>query len=213
MKCCYCRQRRIGRSGTMSRTVRGWAIGLLALSTFVWACQNSDYTPKPRGYHRITFPEKNYLTITANGCPFVFDTPIYSRLIDDISRNAQPCWKNLDFPEFNARLHLSYFRISPTASFNQLTEDARTFVFKHTTKATAIDQKNIAHPKQRVYGLEYSIKGNTASNYQFYLSDSTTHYIRGALYFNEKPNLDSIQPVLEFLKEDIEHLIRTFRWE
>ncbi len=190
-----------------------WTTGVVMLATFFWACQSSDYSPKPRGYHRIIFPEKTYRIADIGGCPFVFDIPTYSQLIDDISRNAQPCWKNLDFPRFNARLHLSFFRIGPMASFDQLTEDARTFAFKHTTKATAIEQMNISRPEQHIYGLEYSIKGNTASNYQFYLSDSTTHYMRGALYFNEKPNLDSIQPVLEFLKEDIRHLIRTFRWE
>ncbi|WP_240894369.1 gliding motility lipoprotein GldD [Parapedobacter sp. SGR-10] len=196
----------------MCRARRAWTMGLTVLTAFTWACQNADYSPKPRGYHRIIFPQKAYQSADTDGCPFVFDIPAYSRLEDDISRNARPCWKNLDFPEFNARLHLSYFRISPTASFDQLTEDARTFVFKHTTKATAIDQTHVSYPAQKVYGIEYSIKGNTASNFQFYLSDSTTNYLRGALYFNEKPNLDSIQPVLEFLKEDIRHLIHTFRW-
>ena len=120
---------------------------------------------------------------------------------------------NLDFPEFNARLHISYFTIGNNIKLEQLTEDARTFVFKHTTKATAIDQKKIHNAAKKVFGLEYYIQGNTASNYQFYATDSSKHYLRGALYFNEKPNLDSIQPVLEFLKTDIEHLISTIRWK
>lgn len=130
-----------------------------------------------------------------------------------MERNTQSCWKNVDFPQFNAKLHLSYFDIDKNITFAQLTEDARTFVFKHTAKATSIDQKKISRPAHKIFGLEYFIQGNTASNYQFYVSDSTQHYLRGALYFNEKPNLDSIKPVLEFLKMDIEHLISTIRWK
>lgn len=178
----------------------------------LFACSNNDYTPKPRGFFRIEFPEKEYISIQT-ACPFEFDIPVYGTLVDDHSRDAGKCWKNLDLPQFNARLHLSYFEISPSAPFHQLTEDARTFVFKHTSKATAIEQKRIHNPRHRVYGIEYFIEGNTASNYQFYVSDSSKHYLRGALYFNEKPHLDSIQPVLEFVKADIEHLIHSIRWK
>jgi len=188
---------------------------LLLLATILSAlnsCQNRDYSPKPRSFHKIEFPDKKY-EIFQDGCPFIFEIPQYSQLVLDQNKNAQECWKNLNFPRFNATLHLSYFQIADKSTFEQLTEDARTFVFKHTTKATAIDQKQINIEESNVYGLEYYIQGNTASNYQFYASDSIKHYLRGALYFNEKPNLDSIQPVLEFLKTDIEHLINTIRWK
>jgi gliding motility-associated lipoprotein GldD len=130
----------------------------------------------------------------------------------DKSSNSKPCWKNLDFPQFNARLHLSYFEIGPNSTFEQLTEDARTFAFKHTAMASAIEQQVISLPEHNVYGLEYHIQGNTASNYQFFISDKSKHYLRGALYFNEKPHLDSIQPVLKFIEEDIAHLINTSKW-
>lgn len=176
------------------------------------ACSNEDYSPKPRGFFRISLPEKTYET-PATGCPYSFEIPGYALLVDDKSNNTEPCWKNVDFPQFNARLHISYFAIGPTAPFDMLTEDARTFVFKHTAKATAIDQQQIADPERKIYGLRYEIGGNTASNVQFYLSDSTRHYLRGALYFNERPNMDSIRPVLDFIKEDIDHIIRTIHWK
>lgn len=177
------------------------------------SCSSEDYSPKPRGFFRIDFPERSYIRFETPGCPYRFEAPAYSVLGDDPSRDAEPCWKNLDFPQFNARLHISYFRIGPRSPFSVLTEDARTFVFKHTTKAAAIDQQRIYRPEDNVYGMQYFIKGNTASNYQFYVSDSTTHYLRGALYFNERPHLDSIQPVLEFVRDDIQHLINTLEWK
>lgn len=178
----------------------------------LFACNNQDYSPKPRGFHRIIFPEHSYHT-PKTGCPFTFEIPVYSILAPDESSNAMPCWKNLDFPRFNARLHLSYFNIGPHSTFEQLTEDARTFVFKHTSMASAIEQKDIIVKQEHIYGLEYEIQGNTASNYQFFISDKSKHYLRGALYFNEKPHLDSIQPVLDFVKRDIRHLINSTKWQ
>lgn len=186
---------------------------LFTFTTFLTlaSCNNPDYSPKPRGFHRIVFPEHAYV-ITDTGCPFNFEIPKYSILVNDERNNAKPCWKNLDFPQFNARLHLSYFNIGPSSTLEQLTEDARTFVFKHTTLATSIEQKDIILKAHQVYGLEYDIQGNTASNYQFFITDQSKHYLRGALYFNEKPHLDSIQPALDFIKKDIQHLISTTRW-
>lgn len=185
---------------------------ILSYSLLLTACHTNDYSPKPRGFFRIPLPEKEY-EIFDTGCPYTFEKPRYAVLIPDQNDGAKRCWKNLDFPQFNARLHISYFDITPLASLNQLTEDARTFAFKHTAKATAIDQVRIERPSASVYGLQYNIMGNTASNLQFFVSDSATHYLRAALYFNEKPHLDSIQPVLDFLKKDIEHFINTIKWK
>ncbi|WP_246163582.1 gliding motility lipoprotein GldD [Sphingobacterium humi] len=185
---------------------------ILAFILLITSCGQADYSPKPRGYFRINFPEKSYHQIP-NGCPFQFEIPDYASYNDEGINQQHPCWKNIDFPAFNARLHLSYFPISKESTLAQLTEDARTFAFKHSTKATAIDQSKISIPEHKVHGLQYIIGGNTASNYQFYLTDSSKHYLRGALYFNEKPQLDSIQPVLEFIKADIKQLIHSLEWK
>jgi gliding motility-associated lipoprotein GldD len=96
---------------------------------------------------------------------------------------------------------------------NQLSEDARTFAFKHTVKATSINEGIIYNPKKKVYGIYYTIEGNTASAVQFYLTDSSKNYLRGALYFNEQPRIDSLKPVLNFIKKDIDVFIKTFQWK
>ncbi|HWK58937.1 MAG TPA: gliding motility lipoprotein GldD [Parapedobacter sp.] len=186
------------------------AFGLL-VALCVGGCQH-QYSPKPRGYFRIEFPEKEYRPFTA-GCPYTFDIPVYAKMEPDRSADAQPCWMDIHFPQFNARIHLSYMPVSSPTNFNELVEDARTFAFNHTVKATAIDQQRIRRPEAGVYGLKYEISGNTASNIQFFVTDSTRHYLRGALYFHEKPRLDSIQPVLDFIKADIDTLIGSLRWE
>ncbi|MBC7745188.1 MAG: gliding motility lipoprotein GldD [Flavobacterium sp.] len=179
--------------------------GLLA------SCEQ-DYSPKPRGYFKIDLPEKKYQPYV-DDCPFSFDFPVYAQILKDSARGAKPCWKDISYPSFNGRIHLSYQAIKSTAEFNQLTEDAHTFVFKHTVKATAIDESIITFPDKKVYGIYYTIDGNAASPVQFFLTDSSKNYLRGALYFNEQPRLDSIEPVLNFIKKDIDVMIRSFKWK
>jgi len=188
------------------------AIALYILTAVLFVSCGTDFSPKPRAYFRIEFPEKKYQTYSGD-CPYSFEFPDYAKVQPDSSRDSKPCWLNVNYPDFNGRIHLSYQSISSAAEFNQLTEDSRTFAFKHTVKATAIDEGIISYPKENVYGIYYSIDGNTASSVQFFLTDSTKNYLRGALYFNEQPRLDSIQPVLDFLKKDIDQMIKTFKWK
>ncbi|SEL42490.1 gliding motility lipoprotein GldD [Parapedobacter koreensis] len=191
----------------------GYLLVLGTAASGVWAgCTSEDYSPKPRGYFRITFPEKTYQRFSGD-CPYTFDFPAYAAIEPDQTADAQPCWVDVWFPQFNARIHLSYMPVHNREIFNELVEDARTFAFNHTVKATAIDQHRIDRPDDGVYGLKYDIKGNTASSVQFFVTDSTRHYLRGALYFNEKPRLDSIQPVLDFIRADIDTLIQSLRWK
>lgn len=172
-----------------------------------------DYSPKPRGYFRINFPEKKYEPIRMEGCPFSIDVPEYAKLEKDPDPKALSCWFDMKYSDFNAKVHFTYMPITASSTLSELTKDAHEFAFKHTVKATGIDQIQIHNQENQIYGLIYDIKGNTASNFQFYLTDSSRHYLRGALYFEERPNLDSIRPVLNFIKEDLYFAIENFKWD
>lgn len=189
-------------------------LGVYALFILFFLLSNctTDYSPKPRGYFSIKFPEKKYQSYNSN-CPYSFDYPVYASIIPDTQRDAKPCWLDISYPEFNGKVHLSYQPITSRTQFNMLVEDAYTFAFKHTVKATEIDAGVISYPEKRVFGTYYTINGNTASSVQFFLTDSTRNYVRGALYFNEQPRLDSIQPVLDFIKKDIDLMIKSFKWK
>jgi len=184
----------------------------ILLIIFSGCSSGGDYSPKPRGYFRIEFPEKRYQTFNGD-CKFSFDYPVYASVVADSSKESKPCWLNLTYPLFNSRLHLSYHPVSSEKVYNELVEDTRKLAFKHTVKATAIDEAWISYPNHKVYGTFYSIKGNTASAIQFFLTDSTRNYLRGSLYFNELPRQDSIQPVLDFIRKDIDVMIKSFRWK
>jgi len=186
---------------------------LIITALFFASCGgNHDYSPKPRGYFRIIFPKKEYQVYNTT-CPFTFIYPKYAVVEPDKKAGAKPCWLNMQFTQFNGTLHLSYESIQSKKEFNELIEDAHKLSFKHTVKATGIDEGVISYPKKKVYGIYYTIEGNAASSVQFYLTDSTKNYIRGALYFNTEPRLDSIQPVLTFVKQDVDLMIKSFRWK
>ncbi|MBB2146052.1 gliding motility lipoprotein GldD [Pedobacter sp. LMG 31464] len=186
---------------------------LFVLLSVIAACTSeSPNTPKPKGYFRINFPKKQYRTFNSD-CPFTFEYPVYAQITVDSDKNAQPCWNNMNFPQFNGKLHLTYHGVFSEKNYNEMTESARTLAMKHTIKANSIDQKLINYPDRKVYGIYYAIEGNTASSVQFFLTDRAKHYFRGALYFNERPQYDSIQPVVKFLKKDIDRMIETFKWK
>lgn len=179
---------------------------------FLCSCGSSDYSPKPNGYFRIEFPEKEYQLFNSNK-HFQFEYPKYANMYPDSSRDATKNWYNMAFPQYNARLHISYFPVKSKQEFIILSEDSRKLAFKHTVKATGIDEGIIKNPENNVYGVYYSITGNTASALQFYLTDSSKNYLRAALYFNEKPKQDSIQPIIDFIREDVDKMIRTLKWK
>jgi gliding motility-associated lipoprotein GldD len=185
----------------------------IILMLLLSACgSDHDYSPKPRGYFRIEFPAKTYQIYDA-GCPFTFAYPKYAKVELDSMRDSKPCWLNVQFPQFEGTLHLSYEDITSKKKFDELVEDAHLFASKHTIKASSIDEGRLSFPERKVYGLYYTIDGNTASNAQFFLTDSTRHYLRGALYFRTEPRLDSIAPVLAFIKKDMDVLIKTLKWK
>jgi len=186
------------------------------------ACHSTpDYSPKPRAYFRLYYPKKEYRKFDSI-YPFTFLYPKYAYIERDTLLRPQRKDKkllnmnsllNMQFPQFRGTLHLSYETIPSRKVFDELTEDARKFAFKHTVKATSIDQGLIRNPEHRIYGIYYTIQGNAASSVQFFVTDSSKNYLRGALYFNTPPRLDSIQPVLDFVKKDIDTMIKTFRWK
>jgi gliding motility-associated lipoprotein GldD len=185
---------------------------LLVVPAFIMlSCGSDDYIPKPRGFFRINFPEKKYRLYDST-CPYTFEYPTYARIMPDPDVQAEPCWINVEFPSFNGTLHLSYKVVHNNVY--QYFEDAHSFVSKHIPKADNIVPVDYVDDTNRVWGLIYEIEGSgVASTYQFCVTDSIHHFLRGALYFNAVPNNDSLAPVLDFIHEDIDHLVSTIRWK
>jgi gliding motility-associated lipoprotein GldD len=175
---------------------------------FFTACEET-FVPKPRGFQRIEFPLKKYVK-TRTDCGFGMEIPEYAVIEKDNHPTAKPCWYNIHYGRFNATLHISYENFSSEKDLIKLTEDARTLVYKHTIKADEIYETQISNAY--IKGMLYELSGSTATNFQFYVVDGKNNYLRGALYFNERTNTDSVAPVLAFLKDDIIHSLETLKW-
>jgi gliding motility-associated lipoprotein GldD len=197
------------------------------------AC-NSNYTTKKKGYFKIALPTHQYQRFENPAFPFAFEYPVYAKIIKDstyFENNPEDkFWINIDFPDYDARLFLSYKSIGGKAlfkakqangsykdsfginQFDLMVNDAFNLTNKNDVAATSINDSLIHTPNQ-VSGIFFKVGGNAATANQFFLSDTSKHFIRGALYFNTTPNADSLMPVQQFLEKDIQHLINTFRWE
>jgi gliding motility-associated lipoprotein GldD len=155
-------------------------------------------------------PQKVYKLYDPEECPFSFEIPVYSHIEPYRDSVAQPCWKYLLFDQFNGQLFLSY--VNASGKLNDYLEESRKLVYKHTVKADAINETFI-ESKGNVSGIIYDIGGNAASPVQFFVTDSTRHFLRGALYFNTSPQPDSLAPVIDFLRKDIVRMITTLKWK
>ena len=185
---------------------------LMAGIVMTQSCSN-DYTPKPRGYFRIALPEKKYMLLDSV-YPYKFEYPAYARITNDPLSPQEKNWINIEMPVFHGRIHISYKELSDRKRLIQYTEDTRTLALKHMSKASGIRNIAIDDPSRKMYGLVYEINGmGAASPYQFYLTDSTRHFMRGSLYFDAVPNNDSLAPVIDFVKSDIQHLFETINWK
>ena len=178
----------------------------IALITFVGCEEEYDFYPKPRGYMRLDFPERVYDIFAPDSCPYQFEMPAYFKAEDKSN-----CNKDILMERFNATLFLTYLSIDTNLIMN--VEYSRKLVYDHSIKADAIDEIPLIDRNRKAYGLKYDIKGDAASPYQFYVTDSTNHFLRGALYFNVKPNYDSIRTSLEYIAQDIDNILETIEWK
>ena len=181
-------------------------VALLLLSS---SCKDS-YTPKPTGYLKISYPEKAY-TVYSDQEFYQFEIPAYAVVEIDSGPRSEDGWINVSVPQLNGKIHLSYKAVDD--QLNALITDCRELVYKHTVKAHGIEETPFIHREQKRFGMVYDLKGDVASAVQFFITDSTDHFLRGSLYFNTRPNRDSLNPVIEFMREDILHMIETTQWK
>jgi gliding motility-associated lipoprotein GldD len=175
----------------------------------LFSCEE-NYVPKPRSFFRIDLPEREYQTFDDHSYPFKYDYPVYAE-IKPYQQDGEKYWHNVYFKTFNAQINMSYLPVKN--NLDDYISDALTFVNKHQQMANGIFERDYSYPEGKVYGTIFEISGNNvASTYQFYLTDSVHHFVRGALYIMSTPNNDSLQPIIDFLKEDVDNLVRTFEW-
>ena len=184
----------------------------LAIAFVANSCDDNDnYLPKPRGYFRIDLPEKSYTRVDTIE-KYSFQYPEYAFITPDPYSPNEKNWVNIELPQFKGSIHLTHKTVND--NLGEYLEDVHTMVKKHLQKANGVRDSLIVNEEHQVYGLFIEMDGKgVATPMQFYLTDSTKNFVRGALYFNFLPNNDSMQPVINFIREDIDHMINTFEWK
>ncbi len=166
---------------------------------------DSDVLPKPEAFLSLEYPKADYIKI-ASDCNYGFEK-------NDIGivRFKDNCSAIVDYPALDGTLFLTYRKVND--NINSLLRDAQKLTYEHVIKADDIIEEKYVNELQGVYGMFYDVRGNAASQSQFYVTDSIQHFITGSIYFNAKPNYDSIYPAAVYLKNDIRHLMETISWK
>lgn len=183
----------------------------LFVALALFSCNEETPTPKPLGYFRIDLPEANYSEKKPEYCPLEFPLSEHGRIEYTSASAIQNCWFNLSYRRFDVKIYFTYKEVD--GNLRELIEESRTLTYEHQSKANRIREQAISDTSRSVYGLVYDLGGAVASPVQLYLTDSTNHFLRGSLYFNARPNPDSIGPVLEFIRQDIDLLVNELEWK
>lgn len=197
----------------MSRTL----ILMAALLFLAVGCrEDATLSPKPRAYPRILYPEVNLSDFQLQACPLSFRYPDYMEVRQETAffdeAPPHPCWFDLHMEAFNADLHCTYSPVGSYREFQMLVQDAFRLANEQNKRASYIEDFQIRLP-DGVSGMAFSLEGPSASPFQFFLTDSTRHFLRGSLYFNTRPNPDSLAPIVDFVKKDIVRIMESLRWE
>ena len=175
------------------------------LGFLVVSC-SQETQPKPPGELRLEYPKAAYQKFSAP-CDFSFEYSNFAK----IENAKNPCWYYIDYPKMKAKVFITYFPIKNDFALH--VKESEKMVYEHTIKASAIDTKSFNFPDRKVFGNFYELQGPTASNLQFFATDSTKHYLTANLYFNTRPKPDSLAPAINYIKDDLRHLIETLEWK
>ncbi|SFI51021.1 gliding motility lipoprotein GldD [Halpernia frigidisoli] len=178
----------------------------LAIIIFSLASCAKEPLPKPSGELRLEYPAHKYQTLVQNS-PFSFEYSTSAKIFN----GKKTFWYYVNYPNMKAKIFITYFPIKN--DFNEHLKEAEKLVYEHTIKASSIDTKTFSYPEKKVYGNFYELNGESASNIQFYVTDSTRNFVTANLYFNSRPRPDSLAPAVDYIKKDMLHMIETFKWK
>ncbi len=170
----------------------------------LYSCK-SDTFPKPKSYLNLQYPKAEYHRISKN-CPYTFDISKQATY-----RQHHNCWASVHYPKLKATLHMTYREVDN--NLFDILKEVEKLTFKHTIKADAIQSKQFENHLKKVYSTLYKIEGNVATNIQFKATDSVRNVLAGALYFDVKPNYDSILPAISYIEKDIVRLVESLKWK
>lgn len=180
------------------------AIFLMALLCLIQAC-GGDQLPKPRAMLRLDYASAKQRQWEGD-CPFQFQVNSQA-----VVKEGRDCAITLEYPGMAGSVFITYKKVND--NIRTLLADAQKLSYEHVAKADNILEQPYVDPENKVFGMFYEVEGDAASQAQFYLTDSTDHFLTGSLYFYARPNYDSIYPAAVYLQNDIRSLMESLRWK
>lgn len=190
---------------TIVKRMKGFGLAavLLAIAT---GCGGEDTVPKPTAYLNLEYPIGTYKLHDEN-CPYSF---AYNSLSNVKSKGN--CNFVIEYPKMKATIYITYKPVTET-NLDSLLRDAQKLTYEHVIKANEIGEQPYLNPDKKVYGMFYQVGGDAATNAQFYVTDSTRHFLTGSMYFYAKPNFDSLMPAASYIKDDMRNIMETLKWK
>lgn len=175
------------------------------------ACKQ-EFQPKPKGYNRLTLPAKEYRP-SPDSLPYQFEYSTAAKILKDTSWINEKTWIEIYYPTLKANIHITYKKVNNKEELlKELLDDAYNLTSKQQIKANAIDEVILKTPSGKTAVIA-EISGEVPSQFQFTMTDSTQHFLRGALYFNTKVQNDSLSPAIDFMKKEVIHFINSLHWK
>ena len=196
---------------------RRLAVLLISITTvlggfFVLLLREDSYVPKPYGYNRIVLPPHEY-ALLPDSFPYAFEFSRHATLVESTSSIAEKYWITIHYPAFMADVQLTYKPVKNNPRLlREYLQDAYKLTAKHQIRAYAIEERILQTPTGHI-AVVAELSGQVPSQFQFYTTDSVNHFLRGALYFSTASQNDSLAPIIEFIKEDIMHMLYTLEWK
>lgn len=183
---------------------RNHLIVVFGVALMLISCKE-DVLPKPKGLLALNYPAPSYVIYDTKDCPYTFEKNLEGKVVF-----KEGCSAIIEYPKLDGALYLTYRPIDK--DINKLLSDAQKLTYEHVQKADNISEEPYLNPYKKVYGMFYDVSGDAASQSQFYITDSINHFLSGSIYFNVRPNYDSILPAAAYLKKDIRHLMESLEW-
>jgi len=165
-------------------------------------CQE-EVLPKPKAQLRLEYPRAEYGEFNAGNYRFQMNN--FSTVVRKGNGSL-----NLDYAGMKGSIFITYKKVQD--NIGTLMTDAQKLSIEHARKADGILPHPFVNGDDKVYGTYFEVVGDAASQAQFYVTDSTQHFITGSLYFYTKPNYDSILPAASYLQNDVRKIMETIEW-
>lgn len=186
-------------------------LAIIVLVLMLLGCEET-YTPKPKGYNRLVLPEREYIDLP-DSLPYTFEISTAASILPDSSWIAERFWIDLYYPQITANIQITYKDLKQNKKFLQeLVDDSYKLTSRHQIKAYAIEESIIKTPSGKT-AVIVELEGEVPSQFQFFITDSTDNFLRGALYFRTSTKNDSLAPAIEYMKVDAMHLLNTLEWK